>query len=319
MRYHSGIFFAVFVAVIYMSAGVHSVIAETLPSGAFIVSPVKEELSLLPGEEKTVTVTLSNGTPYPLTVSASYEDIASQAQLLPQDNPVKLVGLSGKADSLKGSIDFPQKSFDLLSGKMIQIPIKVRLSKTTPPGGLYGSIIWSFKVATNRGEAAPANVALESRIASLFFVRVLGEVKEEGKIASFGLFNEEKVIAQPSSSTPLQLQVAFENTGNVHLNPYGRITISGMLTEPRVLIVDPWVVLPGAVRTREVNLLQHLNPGFYHAQIELNRGYNNIVDERDVTFWVLPSTLQWLIGLMLFILLTLLIRRSLAISRHSVT
>jgi hypothetical protein len=302
-----------------MSMTTSSALADTLPTGAFIVSPVKEELTLKPGGEKTVTITLSNGTPYPLTVTASYEDITANPQSTPEDSPVKLMSGGTAKDSLREWMNFPRHSFDLLSGKQIEIPVTIKLGKDATPGGRYGSVVWSFKVVSKLGESAPANVALESRIASLFFVRIEGETKEDGQLSAFGVFNDASRVAQPSTSTPLRFQVSYENKGNVYLDPYGRITVSGMLSDPKVLIVDPWAVLPLATRMREVDLLSALSPGYYHAHIELNRGYNNIVDEREVTFWVMPTTLEWIIGLILLILLTLLIRRSLALSRHSIS
>ena len=325
MRYHFGnirrTLFAVCASFVLCSPfGLFTVVsAATLPSGAFIVSPVKQELTIKPGEEKTVTVTLSNGTAYPLTVTASYQDIAAKTQTLPGDDPVKLAGMSGAKDSLQNLIDFMKRPFDLLSGKEIQVPVTIKLPKDAAPGGRYGSVVWTFKVANNVGEAAPANVALESRIASLYFVRVEGESNEQGQLASFGVFNDAPRVAQPSSSTPLRFQVSYENKGDVHLDPYGRITVSGMLSSPKVLFVDPWAVLPGATRMREVDLLSPLLPGYYHAHLELNRGYKDIVDEREVTFWVMPSTMELLVGLTLLILLILLIRRSLALSRHLIS
>lgn len=314
MRYHFGAFLA---ALLFVSTPVVS--AAAIPSGAFVVSPVKQEFNLKPGDEKTVIIKLSNGTPYPLTVSASYEDIAATTQTVPGDSPVKLLGADTAKDSLRSSITFPKTSFDLLSGKEIEIPVSVKLLKDTTPGGRYGSLVWSFKVANAAGAAAPANVALESRIASLFFVKVEGEVKEEGQLVSFGVFNDAQTVARPGSSTPLRFQIAFENKGNIHLDPYGRVTVSGMLSDPTVLLVDPWAVLPSATRMREVDLFSSLMPGYYHAHIELNRGYKDIIDERDVTFWVMPTTLEWIIGLLLFVILILVIRRSLALSRHSIS
>lgn len=314
MRYYFGAFLA---ALLFVSTPV--VHAATMPSGAFIVSPVKQELTLKPGEEKVVSVTLSNGTPYPLSISGSYEDIAAAEQAAPGDNPVKLLGAGVSKDSLRELISFPKTTFDLLSGKEISIPVSIKLSSSMTPGGRYGSVIWSFKVANKAGEDAPANVALESRIASLFFVRVEGEIKEEGQLVSFGVFNDQKAVSQPASSTPLRFQLSFENKGNAHLDPYGRITISGMLTDPKVLIVDPWAVLPGATRMREVDLLSPLIPGYYRAHLELNRGYKDIIDEQEVVFWVLPTALEWVVGFVILLLLILLIRRSLALSRHSIS
>jgi hypothetical protein len=306
---------AVFVIGFFLSAA--SVSADTLPSGAFIVAPVKQELTLTSNSSKTVTVKLMNGTQFPLTVTPSYEDIAATTQATPSDDPVKLLGKGSSKDSLSSFIDFPKQSFDLLSGKEIEIPVTIKIPNNAPAGGRYGSIVWNFKRVYVGG--GTANVAVESRIASLYFVRIEGASNEDGALTSFALFNNAQRAAQPSAKDPLRFAVTYENKGDVYLNPYGRITVSGMLASPKVLIVDPWAVLPTATRIREVDLLESLMPGYYHAHLELNRGYKDIVDERDITFWIMPTATEWIVGLFILLLLILLIRRSLALSRHSIS
>src|SRR4051812_21033043 len=66
--------------------------AETLPSGALIERPAKTELTLLPGQSKTIMLTLENGTPAPLLVDVSFEDVAATAQSSSLDDPIKLLG-----------------------------------------------------------------------------------------------------------------------------------------------------------------------------------------------------------------------------------
>jgi hypothetical protein len=69
---------------------------------------------------------------------------------------------------------------------------------------------------------------------------------------------------------------------------------------------------------REIDMTEPLTPGYYTAHLELNRGYEDIIDERKVSFWVLPNKEQTFIGLILLIGLLLLLRTSLRLSRHSV-
>lgn len=318
MNTNFGIFPRVLFIALFFLAPVRVVLADTPPSGAFIVSPAKSELILAPGETKTVEITLSNGTTQPLTVNASYADVSATTQAVPSDNPIKL-GVGVAAQSLSQSIEFSKQSFDLLSGKAVTIPVTITIPKGSVPGGKYGSVVFAFHPGIAGAPFLPTNIAIESRIASVFYVRVSGEVKEEGSLSAFGLFNDARTTPSPSKDQPLRLQVAFENKGDVYLNPYGRITISGMFRDAKVLIVDPWAVLPSATRMREIDMLEPLIPGYYHAHLELNRGYKDVVDERDVSFWVLPSFIGWVIGLTVLVLLFLLIRRSLTLSRHSIS
>ena len=52
--------------------------------------------------------------------------------------------------------------------------------------------------------------------------------------------------------------------------------------------LDPWFALPKSLRTREVSWNRDLLIGRYKATAFINRGYDDIVDEVSVTFWVMP-------------------------------
>jgi hypothetical protein len=195
----------------------------------------------------------------------------------------------------------------------------VKLPKNAEPGGRYGSVVWTFRVGAVAPTTQAQNIAMESRVATLFYVRSAGAANEDGALAGFSLFSGATRVGRPTAASPIRFAISYENKGDVHLNPYGRVTVSGTFGDPRTLIVDPWAVLPGATRMREIDLMGPLSPGYYRAHLELNRGYKDIVDEADVAFWVMPSMLEFGFGIVLFVLLVLLLRRSLALSRHFVS
>lgn len=287
-----------------------------VPSGAFIVKPAKVELVVAPGEKKESILTLVNDTALPLHVDISFEDVTSNAQVSPNDEPIKLLGIHGGAYTLRDFFGVSRSSFDLLSGKEVRVPVTVSVPKNIEAGGRYGSVVFTFRPIMSPHVLESANVAIESRVATLFFVRISGETNEDGKLAAFGLFNNAKSVQAPSLEHPLQFQVAYENTGNVHLNPYGRVTLSSLFGYEQVIPIDPWVVLPGATRMREVVATDALSIGYYRAHIELNRGYKDIIDEKEVSFWVLPNTKDALLFIIIILVLVLLTMRSLRISRN---
>jgi hypothetical protein len=87
---------------------------------------------------------------------------------------------------------------------------------------------------------------------------------------------------------PITFGIYFENTGNVHLNPYGEVRIKNMLGEEvGVLELDPWFAMPQSLRLREVTWERSWLFGRYVAEAQINRGYGNIVDTRTYTFWVI--------------------------------
>jgi hypothetical protein len=255
--------------------------ATAFAEGVFVVRPAKSENVISPGETKTVLITLANGMSTPVLVSASFEDLAPNRQTTALDEPIRLLGSETGANSLKEFLSVQDTAFEIFSGEERQIAVTISIPKNTEPGGRYGSVVFSFRPALRGEEGDAANITLESRAATLFFVRVGGEAREEGRIMQFGTFNDAKFIVRPSDASPLKFQIAYENAGTVHLNPYGRLTLDPLFFgKEKVIIVDPWVVLPGATRMREVAVSGSLPLGPMKAKLELNRGYADIVEDR---------------------------------------
>jgi hypothetical protein len=309
-------FYALLLTAVLLPYAVSADTASPL-GGTVVVRPAKSEVSIAPGGEKQVGIRVGNDTLSPLHIEASFEDVASSVQTSAVDDPVRLLGGTNGVYSLKDLLDIPQASFDLLPGKEVEIFVTIRIPKDAEPGGRYGSVVFQFSPITHSAGAG-ANVSLESRIAALLYVRIAGETKEEGRLVAFGLFNNAKTTMSPTPSSPLRMQVAYENTGAVHTNPYGRIIIRSLLGKTYTLMIDPWAVLPGATRMREIDMTEPLTPGYYALHLEQNRGYNDIVDKRDVIFWVLPSGGQLFITLICLLLFFFILRKSFRLSRHSI-
>jgi hypothetical protein len=52
--------------------------------------------------------------------------------------------------------------------------------------------------------------------------------------------------------------------------------------------LEPWFVMPASLRLREVSWDNDFLFGRYTAVAKVNRGYDDIVDEQSVVFYVLP-------------------------------
>ena len=291
--------------------------AQNALSGVIMVRPAKVELAIAPGEHKTASISVENGTANPLHISVEFEDI----------NPVSVVPLNAESATLLGSstgtyplrewMVSPRRSYQLLSGERVEVPITVSVPKGTAPGGRYGSAVIVARPEIDLTRGGSHNLAFQTRIASLFFVRVTGQAKEEGMLEKFGLLGSRYLFA-PSSSDPIRFFASFANTGDVHLNPYGRITISPLWGAARDVPVPPIAVYPKSAQTREIVVAENLSAGYYRATLEFNRGYQDLVDERTVWFIIFPSPRSILIVLALAMIAGVLLRKSLRISRNRV-
>jgi hypothetical protein len=273
------------------------------PEGDFVVGPGKIELEVLPGESKTVMMMLTNRIGKTHDFSLSVEDVAAN-----QDPTVtvQLLGSQRGPYSLKDYITLPTNKITLEHGQRARFPVRISIPSGSAPGGHYGSIlVKTLAVAGNDGKdqnLVPQS-PIEARIGTLFFVTIPGEANREGKLLELSTIPNSAWFEQG----PITFGVMFENTGSVHLAPFGKLSITNILgDEVGFVELDPWFALPKSQRFREVfwnnsNLL-----GRYTATIEVNRGYDKIIDTKSITFWILPWKIVLGVFSVVFIVLFLI-------------
>jgi hypothetical protein len=277
-------------------------LANTPAANDYVVGPGKTELQLDPGTEAIKGITVTNRYGKDMSFKLEIEDFKGS------DNPSEglvLMGAEKGPYSLKDFIHPEIVNFTLKHGERITIPISINVPGDAQPGGLYGSVIVASEpVATDAGYEngqARGSINVISRLASLFFVRVNGDVKEGGALQDF--YSGKKVYQNPS----LTFKYLFNNSGSVYLNTYGLVKIYNFLgTQIDEVPVQPSFVMPDSSRLRELSLNRGFMMGMYKAVLSLNRGYGDKVDEKTAYFWVLPWKIVGVIILGLAILLWLL-------------
>lgn len=267
---------------------------ETEVRGDFILSPGKTEIWLDPGEKVVKEITVTNRSGKELKFKIEVEDFTGSFDL---EKPIVLLGEKRGPYSLKDYIKPEISEFSLAHGQRITIPIEISIPKDAEPGGKYGAVIVASFPSEDKTKEG-IGVTIVSRLANLFFVRVKGEVKEEGFLKNF--LTDKKFY----SSFPIKFQLIFENKGNVHLVPYGVIEIFNLLGKKVGEIeVKPWFAMPNSLRSREVELSKETFLfGWYKAVASINRGYQNLVDQKSVSFFVFPTK-----KILLFFLILILV------------
>jgi hypothetical protein len=218
--------------------------------------------------------------------------------------PVTLLGDEHSPYSLKDFIVPEIKEFTLELGEKIIIPVTVSVPLDAEPRGYYGALIVSND-PDNQEDGNTIEVQgktkIISRIGSLFLLKINGEGKEEGSVENFRLTGPEKLFYE---ERPQGFEIAYKNTGNVHLVPYGTVTIKNIFGKViSTLPVDAYFVLPDSIRYREVNWTEGFGLGRYTAHLSLNKGYENQYENIDLSFWILP----WKILLIGFISIAIII------------
>lgn len=261
----------------------------------FVVGPGKAEVELKPGEQKTVNLKVSNRMGDTRIFNIDVEDFRGSKN--PQETVV-LLGNQRGPYSLKDYLSVPEKSFELKDGERAIVPVTISIPTDAEPGGLYGSVL--ITTTSKNAGASGGSSAIISRIGTLFFVNIPGEVKADGKLSGFETVGGKRFY----SKGPIDFRLLYENNGSVHVNPYGQVKIKNILGEEVGLVnVDPWFAMPDSLRLREVSWNRPYLFGLYTATASINRGYGDIIDTQSLTFWVLP----WPILIAVFVGLAVLV------------
>jgi hypothetical protein len=257
--------------------------------GDFVVGPGKFDLTLNPGESKTVEMTITNRTGERRIFKLGVED--AQGSYDPE-SPVLLLGDTKGPFSLKDYVSFTSSSFELDHNERALVPVTISIPPNAEPGGLYGSVLVNTVAIEaeqgNTGGTVPQS-AIVARIGTLFFVTIPGDVYRDGSMTKFGTISDQKFFQEG----PIRFGILFENKGSIHVAPYGEIKVTNIFGEEVGFVeLEPWFVFPQSERLREVTWNRELLIGRYTATAQINRSYDDVVDTMTYSFWVLPWKLM---------------------------
>ena len=252
----------------------------------FVVGPGKYQVEIKPGQSKVVNIIVSNRLGKEKVFTIQTEDFKGS-----QDPSKAVVLLDGERGpySLKDYLRFASTSFVLGHAQRVTVPITVSLPSDAQPGGLYGSIIVGTATTPEEqvleGGSSEGVNPIVTRIGSLFFIKVAGDIKHELNLKDFSLKDHAWLLG----SGPVNFQLLYENNGTIHENPSGVIRIRNIFgSEIAKVDVEPWFLLPDSLRLREVTWGSPFLFGRYIATAEMKKGYEELVDSPSVTFWVIP-------------------------------
>jgi hypothetical protein len=254
-----------------------------LAVGDFVVGPGRAEIEVKPGESVTYEISVANRISDDRTFELSVEDVVGSEDA---SRSVVLLGEATGPYTVKDYISFPKNTFTLDLGERARIPVTITMPQNAAPGGYYGSVLVStVRIDEETQIEATTRSPIVARVGTLFFITVPGEAVQAGETKELTLKNSKWWYEKG----PIDLAILYENTGSLHLNPYGELEIKNLFGEQVGFVeLEPWFVLPKSLRLREVTWDREVLFGRYTATVRINRGYDDIVDERSVAFWVLP-------------------------------
>lgn len=252
------------------------------------IAPPLYQLTIAPGTLWKSTLRVVNANLYPLTIHAEVADFHPSGETGNAVFDNLSHGSAGDTRLMSGWITLPASTITVLPDQSYEIPFSIMVPLNADPGGHYGAIMVGTLPPDNAGGGGASVGAM---LSSLIFLRVPGEVVEEGLIRDFYTAND--VIATPEQSFVLR----FENKGNVHLVPQGEIVITNMWGKKRGTITvneksSFGNVLPGSTRKFAFEWKGEesiFDIGRYKAEAVLSYGENNKQSAVQTTyFWIIP-------------------------------
>ncbi len=257
-------------------------------SFSLAVTPTLFEMSANPGQIWQSSVKVINSNPfdivvYPSVVNFEPQGEAGQGRLLP------VLESMTEGSTLAEWVEISSSPVTVLAEQSKVVPFGVFVPDDASPGGHFAAILISTQPTAEDG--SKLSVKTSQVVSSLFFVRVSGDVIEDGTIRSFS-------VAQSFLQSPAaEFELRFENKGNVHLQPRGEITIYNMWGKERGVIPINYRthfgnVLPNSIRNFRFSWegeSSFTDIGRYKADVSLAYGAGSTQFVSSATyFWVVP-------------------------------
>jgi len=245
-------------------------------------------MSVVPSQAWNSSVKVINNNKHEITVYAQVVDFAAEGEsgegkFLPILEPTAESGTT-----LAQWITLSKEPILIAPEQSYSIPFTVQVPEDAAPGGHFAAILIGTKPPEGEGSF---RVSTSQIVTSLFFVRIAGDVIEDGVVREFTVRNSFTDIPKA------EFEVRFENKGNVHLKPQGEILITNMWGKERgVIPINQQThfgnVLPQSIRKFEFSWEgEHSfsDIGRYKALLTLAYGEDNRKFETTTEyFYVIP-------------------------------
>ncbi len=270
------------------SHGAFAAQTSTVGGNALKVSPVRQDITMDPGTSQFVDVFISNLTSVPAKLHGAVNDFTSAGNETGQPNIILDENQSAPTHSLKQFV-VPVGDFTLAPGEVRDIKVKINIAKDAPGGGYYGAI--RFYPVSTAGDISK-NLNLSASVGSLVLLRVNGEIKEEMHVASFDVRRGDNSAFFFTSNKGLVNVIRFQNTGNVQLEPFGKIMIKRfgkVVSTTEINDVAPRSnVLPDSIRRFDQPLKGLSSFGKYTLQGNFGYGSTGQLLTSSLTFYIVP-------------------------------
>lgn len=256
---------------------------------AITVGPAKLEYRADPGMKLEGKMFIMNDSAQPQTFYPSFEKFTEV------EGEKKFV--AGEPTELANWFKMPRQ-ITLGPGEQKDIPFVIEVPENAPPGGHFAVVWWG------NAPAGGGQVSIVTRAGVLVYLRVSGDVRENGEVVSFT-----SLAGRVAARLP-DFGVRFRNGGNTYLKPAGEVRVKNMfggITAVFKVNDVGRIILPGGEENLRLSPRFDRRPfalGLYRAELDLSWGEKPETFLGRYYFLVLPW-LHLLLGLIVILALYL--------------
>ena len=292
-----------------------AVMAQARGSGLSI-SPTLNELTLKPGESKTLTYQIRNATIGSINAVPSVEDFAADGTT---GNPKLLTGPGESSPNSIKNFVYKLDQIPLDPGVQTSVAVGIHIPDGTAPGAYYGVI--SYKaVPANGSSTTPGQVSLTASVGSIVLITVPGKIYQQVQFSAIHVYRGGH-DGTLFFTKPDKIGIEIRNLGNGFVKPFGSVDVKSMFNKqvasfqfnnPKQL----GNILPKSTRifTNSFNGVGQI--GRYKVTASVSYGTGGDVLIMQKTFWYIPAWLAIIIVLILLVLLYLIYRSFMHYRRH---
>jgi|GEM_PF-2676059 len=257
-------------------------------AGAFILSPLRTSVVIDPGKNDVVYLTVKNNEKEKIRMEPVIDAFSID------EKTEKAVW--GESDIVKRWIEPQVKELTLLPGEEKKMAFRIEVPPEAEPGAHYIGLFAQKKVGG-------AQISASTRIGSLLFLYVGGNIVEEFKKDSF------YISKSFYTSGPVQVFSQFSNKGSIHVVPEGKIIFKKGIFEKKIIQeidVNPtkYKVLPHITWNKEFQFdnFQWNDFGWYTIEMEVISGIERNKEYDSVSFFYCSKRVI-IIGISIIILM----------------
>jgi hypothetical protein len=291
-RFSSLLSISVLLIGIAMPAALAATAAPTNSGQALEIAPPLIYLNVSPGQTVQTQVLIRDVSSAALDVSGQVNDFVASGE----DGTPKVLLNETTTDpySLKNwVVSLP--TLQLVPKQIKTLPVTIHVPADASPGGHYGVVRFTASAPSINGGNG---VSLSASIGALMLLTVSGKITQNLTIQEFSV-NHGGKSGSLFESGPVTFVERLKNTGNVHVQPTGQVTVTDMFGHKIGAVnvnLPPGNVLPDSTRKFSQALDKSVIGnkklfGHYTAKLTITYGTEKKTVSDSLSFWVIPFRL----------------------------